>query len=137
VLLTNTEQYNEESAHQNNCVRTYIEQANCFIISLREGSVNSKERATVEFRYFKGSTPLNVQALGRFNETLNSNWNYALEEIGNRIKRLSDARVIELPKMKKEFPNGKIIHRQSYWDKKRLVWDNNEDVKDDIFDFYF
>ena len=137
VLLTNTEQYNEESAHQNNCVRTYIEQANCFIISLREGSVNSKERATVEFRYFKGSSPLNVQALGRFNETLNSNWNYALEEIGNRIKRLSDARVIELPKMKKEFPNGKIIHRQSYWDKKRLVWDNNEDVKDDIFDFYF
>jgi len=137
VLLTTTEQYNEESSHQKNCVRTYIEQSNCFIVSIREGSVHGKERATVEYKYFKGSEPLNVQSLGRFNNTLSSNWNYVLEEMNNRIKRLSDLRVIELPKMKKEFPNGKIIQRQSYWNKKRLVWDNTEDVKDDIFDFFF
>jgi hypothetical protein len=137
VLLTTTEQYNEESSHQKNCVRTYIEQSNCFIVSIREGSVHGKERATVEYKYFKGSEPLNVQSLGRFNNTLSSNWNYVLEEMNNRIKRLSELRVIELPKMKKEFPNGKIIQRQSYWNKKRLVWDNTEDVKDDIFDFFF
>lgn len=136
VLLTNSDDYNEESGHQKNCVRTYIERPDCFIISIREGSRNGKERATIEFRYNKGSHPTNVQALGRFNEYLNSNWNYVLEEIQNRVKRLSDARVIEVPKMKKTFPNGKEVNRQSYWNKKVLMWDNTDVTKDDFFDFF-
>ena len=37
--------------------------------------------------------------------------------------------------MKKIYPNGKFINRQAYWNQKRLVWDNTEEIKDDIFDF--
>lgn len=136
VLLRNSDDYNEESGHQKNCVRTYIERPDCFIISIREGSRNGKERATIEFRYSKGGHPTNVQALGRFNELLSSNWNYVLEEIQNRVKRLSDARVIEVPKMKKTFSNGKEVKRQSYWNKKVLMWDNTDGTKDDFFDFF-
>lgn len=136
VLLRDSDDYNEESGHQKNCVRTYIERPDCFIISIREGSRNGKERATIEFRYNKGGHPTNVQALGRFNELLSSNWNYVLEEIQNRVKRLSDARVIEVPKMKKTFPNGKEVNRQSYWNKKVLMWDNTDGTKDDFFDFF-
>ena len=136
VLLRNSDDYNEESGHQKNCVRTYIERPDCFIISIREGSRNGKERATIEFRYTKGSHPTNVQSLGRFNELLSTNWNYVLEEIQNRVKRLSELRVIEVPKMKKTFPNGKEVTRQAYWNKKMLVWDNTDGAKDDFFDFF-
>ena len=135
VLLMNSDHYNDESNHQKNCVRTYVESPNCFIVSIREGGIDGKERATVEFRYFKGRSPEKVQSLGRFNENLNSDWNYVLEEMGNRINGLSDKWVIELPKMKKIYPNGKFINRQAYWNQKRLVWDNTEEIKDDIFDF--
>ena len=84
----------------------------------------------------KGSHPNNVQSLGRFNEMLSNNWNYVLEEIQNRVKRLSELRVIEIPKMKKTFPNGKEVTRQSYWNKKMLVWDNTDGAKDDFFNFF-
>ena len=50
VLLRDSDDYNEESGHQKNCVRTYVERPDCFIISIREGSRNGKERATVEFQ---------------------------------------------------------------------------------------
>lgn len=136
VLLKDSDDYNEESGHQKSCVRTYIESPNSFIISIREGSRNGKERATIEFRYSKGSHPNNVQSLGRFNEMLSNNWNYVLEEIQNRVKRLSELRVIEIPKMKKTFPNGKEVTRQSYWNKKMLVWDNTDGAKDDFFNFF-
>ena len=137
VLLTNSDEYNGESSHQKNCVRTYVEHPNCFIISIREGSPQGKERATVEYRYFKGSYPKNVQSLGRFNDSLSTNWNFVLEEMNNRVKRLSEKRVIVYPKMVKTFGNGNEVNRQSYWDKKRLVWDNDKDYNETVFDLFF
>ena len=135
VLLMDSDDYNAESNHQKNCVRTYVESSNCFIVSIRESSIHGKERATVEYRYFKGRSPENVQSLGRFNQNLNSNWNYVLEEMSNRINILSDKRVIVLPKMKKIYPSGKSINRQAYWDQKRLVWDNDEEYERSFIDF--
>ncbi len=136
VLLMSSDDYNEESHHQKNCVRTYVERPESLIISIREGGRKGKERATVEFRYNKGSHPTNVQSLGRFNGYLSSNWSYVLEEIQNRVKRLSEIRVIELPKMKKTYPNGKEVTRQAYWNKKMLMWDNTEQYKTSFLDLF-
>ena len=41
VLLRSTNEYNEESAYQNNCVRTYIDNCSSVIVSLR--NVNGDE----------------------------------------------------------------------------------------------
>lgn len=138
VLLTTSDDYNRESQHQNNCVRTYIEDSNNFIISLRESSPDGDTRATVEFKYMKGKAPQNVQSYGRFNEHLNNNWDYVLEEIKNRVSRLYEKSVIVTPKMTKEFVNGKLIQRNAVWvdyDKlghsyfkgQKLEWDNKDE----------
>ena len=138
ILLTNSEQYNNESQIQKNCVRTYLEDVNNFIISLRERDPKGDNRATIEYRYVKGEAPKRVQSLGRFNESLHSNWDFVLEELDNRINRLWNQNVIVTPNMCKEFPSGKTIERKSIWvdyDKLkddyrkgvRLEWDNRED----------
>ena len=115
ILLQVTEQYVGESQHQSNCVRTYTEHPNCFIVSLREGSENGKERATIEYRYMSDGNINRVQSLGRHNNPLSNNWNYALESLDHRINSLNEGNVIVLPKIKKEFPNGHVIYGEATW----------------------
>ena len=146
VLLTTSEDYNKESQHQHNCVRTYVEESNCFIISLRENSTNGSERATIEFRYRKGKSPENVQSLGKYNNALSPNWNFVLEELQNRVNRLWEKNVIVTPSMTKEFPNGKKLtrnaiwkdygkERNSYYKGWRMEWDNTEEYRLSNSDF--
>jgi hypothetical protein len=47
VLLRSTNEYNEESAYQNNCVRTYVDKCSSVIVSLR--NANGNERGTIEY----------------------------------------------------------------------------------------
>jgi len=83
VVLDNSKNYNEESAIQSNCVKTYIGKAGSIIVSLRKGGVDSDERATIEYNMTKGllneSVRISrVQSLGRFNKGLPENWNDVL-----------------------------------------------------------
>jgi len=112
IILTNTFQYNEESKTQSNCVRTYVEYPNCFIISLREGSWYGNVRATIEYKITKKSLD-RVQTRGRFNSNLNEIWDVPLEILDNRIEMLFKKGKFDLPKLVKEFNNGKIIERYS------------------------
>jgi hypothetical protein len=116
MLLTTTNDYVGESQHQKNCVRTYTEHANCFIVSLREGGPNGKERATIEYRYRLNGSPNRVQSLGRHNQNLSSNWNYALESLDQRVKKLHEIQVLVLPKIEKRFPNGKVTTSEAKWE---------------------
>jgi hypothetical protein len=50
VVLRTTDEYNRESSKQFNCVRNYIKHSESLIISLREGSTESPERITIEYR---------------------------------------------------------------------------------------
>ena len=87
VLFTKQKEYYGESECQSNCVKTYVKTTDCFIISLREGSSESKERATIEYRW--NYTKLKFerkQSLSRFNKNLDTKWDYALEELDNQIK---------------------------------------------------
>jgi hypothetical protein len=88
VLLKSVE-YNEESSHQSNCVRTYIKSPDSLIVSLRR---DNNDRATIEYRI----TSLNgkdfdlnrVQTLGRFNNRLGDTWNRSVSLLDDRVYSL-------------------------------------------------
>ena len=89
VVLRSSGEYIEESSHQSNCVKGYVDRASSLIISLRKGSPVSKERATIEYRIRKNekdNVRLNrVQTLGRFNNKLDSTWNTPIEMLDELI----------------------------------------------------
>jgi len=142
-LLLTTSDYNMESQIQHNCVRTYIEKPNCLIVSLRQGGKDSDERGTIEYR-FRRKEMVRVQTLGKYNKTLSPRYDVPLEILDGVISNLYKDGKILLPKMKKEYKNGKIIERFSYFQNELSdgivnniypVWDNSEDVRDEnIFD---
>ena len=87
VLLTSKD-YNDESQRQHNCVRSYIEKPTSLIISLRVGGEDSKERATLEYRFLESGDLNRVQSLGNRNTNLSVTYDTSLEIIDNRISKL-------------------------------------------------
>jgi len=154
VLLLTSSDYNKESQVQSNCVRTYVEKPSSLIISLREGSTKSEERATIEYQ-FRRNEIVRVQSLGKHNKNLTKRYDVPLEILDERISNLYKKNVIELPQMVKEFKSGYKIERKSYFDDDSInllisssgrgtvnnisgnlpVWDNNEETKEDFFDW--
>ena len=142
TVLLNSDDYNRESMVQSNCVRTYTEKPYCIIISLRFGNSHSEERATIEYQ-FRRNEILRVQSYGRFNKDLSSIWTPALEILDKRVSSLYKSKVLQIPEMIKQFPNGTEIKRKAnFVDDMTLksmmpVWDTEEDMGEvDIFDFF-
>jgi hypothetical protein len=146
VLLTNTTDYENESATQNNCVRGYVGKSNCFVVSLREGSEESTTRATIEYRISydekkKRIVAERVQSLGKHNQKLHSSWDTPLE--------ILDKKVNELMKLeftincKTDYQNGKIEKAQlivvlNGQNESKLGWSNsNHNTKDFIDELEF
>lgn len=143
-VLQTTKEYNEESSTQSNCVRTYVEKANCIIVSLRLGSKDSKVRASVEYR-FRRNQLIRFQYLGKFNEKLNSSWDTALEVLDKRLNDLYKKNILHIPKMTKTYPSQKSQELSSYFsdDNSEVYpkWDgflenDNELTNDILFDFF-
>jgi hypothetical protein len=89
VVLQSTEDYNDESLTQNNCVRTYKD-SNSVLISLRLGHRESDERASVEYRTYSNKGKISykrVQYLGKFNSKLNDMWDDALEQLDDIFEK--------------------------------------------------
>lgn len=89
VLFTRDEQYRNESDTQHNCVRTYVKKVSCFIISLREGSKTSQERATIQIDVVGKDNKISfvrTQTLGRFNQRLESKWDEPLKMLDNHLE---------------------------------------------------
>ena len=140
VLLTSKE-YNEESSVQSNCVRTYAENSNSIIVSLREGSTNSKIRATVEYR-FRRNLMERVQYLGRHNEKLNASWDQVLEVLDSRLNSLYKDKTLSIPKMTKTYPSQQVIEVSSHFsdnaEKVYPIWENYEEEENTFGgDLYF
>jgi len=107
VLLSEHKEYLKESFEQSNCVRTYVDRPDSIIISVRKGDVNSKERATIEYKirkYDENIVLKRVQSLGRFNHTLDSTWDEVLKILDNRMNNSLVTNLFELPKV--EIKNG-------------------------------
>ena len=129
VLLTSKD-YNDESQRQHNCVRSYIEKPTSLIISLRVGGEDSKERATLEYRFLESGDLNRVQSLGNRNTNLSVTYDTSLEIIDNRISKLYREKKLKIPTLTKEYKGGKVIRRKSIlseYNYPYLIWDNNDD----------
>jgi hypothetical protein len=120
VILTNSDEYNSESANQSNCVKTYIGRPSSIIISLRKESTVSNERATVEYQIFKKEgdfvTYNRPQSLGKFNSRLTEDWNEPLRLLDERIKNfIGDGKDIDTVKIEKLLHNHKKLYSDSDW----------------------
>jgi hypothetical protein len=112
VLLRKTMDYEKESQHQRNCVRTYAERPDCIIFSIRKGSTDGDERVTVEYRYGR-SEITNVQERARFNEQPTSVFSQVANIQLANINLLYKLGTLKLPKMLKKYRNGKNIELES------------------------
>ena len=132
VVLDSSKNYNEESAIQSNCVKTYIGKAGSIIVSLRKGGVDSDERATIEYNMTKGLMNESVrinrgQSLGRFNKGLPENWNEVLLKLDERMLYYINEKEFDTVKIKKVLKSGLELESSSNWDTTgRLVWDTKE-----------
>lgn len=112
IILKNTEDYNKESQHQTNCVRTYTERADSIIFSIRKGSDYGDNRVTVEYQYRRNEL-VNIQERAKFN----TNPSFEFSEVARiqlaNINLLYKLGTLKLPKICKKFPNGKMIERQA------------------------
>lgn len=139
ILLTKTGEYEMESSHQSNCVRTYSEKPHCLIISLRKGDKNGLERATIEFQFRKNQLVI-VQKLGRFNKSLSPEWLVPINELNEFANYLYSKEIIKLPKMTKTYRNGKtIVTTAKFDDDDKIlhlvpVWDNDEQDNNYLLD---
>ncbi len=99
VLLRSSDEYNEESAYQNNCVRTYIDKCPSVIVSLR--NANGVERGTIEYmlNYDPSKKKLNitrVQYLGKFNKSLPESWNHIMEILDGQVNKALNSETFEM-----------------------------------------
>lgn len=112
VLLKTSWDYEKESQHQKNCVRTYVERADSIIFSIRKDSKDGDDRITVEYR-FRSDEVLNVQERAKYN------YQPSLEfsEVANiqlaNINLLYKLGTLKLPKMVKKYRNGKVVEQVS------------------------
>ena len=112
ILLRKTSDYEKESQHQRNCVRTYAERPDCIIFSIRKGSIDGDERVTVEYRYGRNEIT-NVQERAKFNELPTSEFSQVANIQLANINLLYKLGTLKLPKMVKKYRSGKVIEQES------------------------
>lgn len=103
VLLSNDMDYINESTHQNNCVRTYIDKFDSIIISVRLGD----KRITTEFTY-KGDC---IQKRGSYNSKVDESFNEGIIELERIMKTIYLSGGLKQPTIKiKNKLNGDEKH---------------------------
>ena len=123
VLLKTSEQYNEESSFQSNCVKGYISKVGSIIISLRKDG----QRATIEYKIGLINEQVHIgriQTLGKHNKALTDDWNDVLLKLDKIILSYGKHKEFRLPGINKETKNGLKIHSGSKWDGPFLKWEN-------------
>jgi hypothetical protein len=119
VILDNTTNYNEESATQSNCVKTYIGRPTSFIVSLRKGSIEGDDRATIEYsiKMVDGKIDVQrVQTLGKYNGRLTEEWNNVLLKLDKIVLSSIKDKKFETPSITKKCMNGVKFDSDSYFD---------------------
>ena len=112
VLLRKTSDYEKESQHQRNCVRTYAERADCLIFSIRKGSSDGDDRVTVEYQYRKNEI-LNVQERAKFNALPSDEFSQVAKIQLANINLMYKLGTLKLPRLVKKYRSGKVIEQES------------------------
>lgn len=130
IILKESDEYNEESRLQQNCVKTYIGRPSSLIISLRKNSTISDERATIEYQIFKKDDVITFnrpQSLGKYNSRLDSSWNEALKSLDQMMENwIGDGKNFETVKLQKILENKNKLYSDSEWSENGfLFWTYN------------
>jgi len=140
VVLKTTSDYQEESAFQNNCVRTYAERPSSFIISLRNHTTN--ERASIEYNISKTKQDKldlkRVQYLGKRNTKLEG-WDGAMDILDKMIDVGLKNTTFDV-EIEKTFQNRKKIRSGiTFLNGEYPRWENPLEINgiDDPFDRFF
>jgi hypothetical protein len=127
VLLTTSQEYNEESSTQSNCVKSYVSRPSSIIVSLRN---EEKERATIEYQVKNFNDEviiLRIQSLGKRNTALESKWDSILLSLDKIMLSYTQDKNFDLVKVIKENKMGMRFESNSVWgDYNTLVWENNK-----------
>jgi hypothetical protein len=132
-LLLDSNNYNDESITQHNCVRTYVEKPSCFIISLRMGDYFSKNRVTIEYQIRKNEI-LRVQTRTKHNKDVESQlWNIAINILDERVNFLYKNNVFKLPTMIIQYKNKQPISKIAIFNSESLVpfWDGETNIMEE------
>ena len=126
-LLKETGEYVEESEFQRNCVKTYTQHKDNFIVSIRDG----KTRVTIEYQNSKNK-PLRSQTFGFANS------NVDMEIWGDVINEL-DKRVFDYFNYVDDFEfdmtkNTIVNEFHKYISNEKISWKNLE-VRENIYNF--
>ena len=130
IILLSSENYNQESSIQSNCVRSYIGKPSSLILSIRKNSKDAEERATMEIQFYKEKEKLIFtcpQYLGRFNGKLSEEWILPKNTIMDRLSNIT-SKEFGSPSITREFPNGKKLVSDSDWDKYGSPFWNSVDI---------
>ena len=130
VLLT-TEEYEEESTVQRNCVRTYTTNPT-MIISVRKNNKKSDHRYTLEYRFEEGIIK-RIQSRKKFNETLNEYEETLCSYLDKKINKFINKNDIDLPSIlvKNEYFSKKVkseinlLTNYLFWKEDLSIFDNN------------
>jgi len=125
VVLKNTDDYNEESSVQNNCVRTYILTPNSFIVSLRESEIKSSNRLTLEYRVYCLNDKIKferVQTRARFNEVHLDIFEPVLEILDKRFIDFFNKNDFKQFIIEKKISNNDFVRR---WESKYVLNKHN------------
>lgn len=131
VILKNSSDYNLESLTQSNCVKGYIGRCGSIIVSLRKDSVDSLERATIEYTlyYSKNLETIHVdriQTLGKYNQKLDSSWNEVLLKLDEIVLNCVKDKRFETVKIEKVCINSAFFNSESKFnDNGYLYWTKN------------
>lgn len=140
-ILDETSNYNDESFTQKNCVKTYIGRTSSLIVSLRKGSFDSLERATLEYRFIKHEKGIKierVQSLGKYNSLLTDDWNEVLQKLDTKVSSIVEDKNFETVKIIKQCKNGVILKSDSEWaENGNLIWSENKHSKNKLSYLYF
>jgi len=141
VLLTTSQEYNEESATQSNCVKGYVGRPESIIVSLRNGD----ERATIEYqvKLIDEKITINrVQSLGKRNQKLTPDWDNVMLSLDKIMLSFIKDKNFELVKVIKENDMGMKISSDSKWGltkwgSTQLEWENSKISNTNSFEDLF
>ena len=130
VLLSDEMEYVQESVHQSNCVRTYIDKFNSIIVSVRKGN----DRVTTEFNY----DGVCIQKRGRFNENVPEHMVDNVIYLEMLIKQMKSEGILKPAKIKvfnKITKQYKILEQNEKKEYRRSGNELFDELMDDELDF--
>lgn len=133
-ILSEQDEYYQESEHQQNCVKTYLMKPGSFILSIR----NKEDRATVEYQIKSIKNTVNVyrtQSLGRFNKELDPSWDNILKIVDEMVNNLISKTGYEIV-LTKEKKDKVTSYTTTFNEYGFVTWDKPLELVSD-FDYFF